>query len=148
MKRTGRHPIWSWVIHTPWVLVTLAILAVLAFFGSGAGNPLIKQVIIRRIEAVTGSKTEIEALSIRWLSLRATLKGLVIHGKEPAGTEPLIAIEEIEAGLRVDSFWGHKVSLDELTMKKPRIHIRVENNGSTTSPVPARPTPPQNPLQN
>jgi len=147
MKRTGRHPIWSWVIHTPWVLVTLAILAVLTFFGSGAGNPLIKRVIIRRIEAVTGGKTEIGALSIRWLSLRATLKGLVIHGKEPAGTEPLIAVEEIEAGLRVDSFWGRKVSLDELTMKKPRIHIRVDANGSTNMPVPPRPSAPQKPLQ-
>jgi translocation and assembly module TamB len=147
MKRTGRHPIWSWVIHTPWVLATLGILAVLGFFGSGAGNPLIKQLILRRIEAVTGGKAEIRALSIRWLSLRATVKGLVIHGKEPAGTEPLMAVDEVEAGLRVDSFWGRRVSLDELTIKKPRIHIRVEPNGSTNVPTPARPNPPQKPLQ-
>ena len=70
MKRNGRHPIWSWVIHTPWVLATLAILAVIIFFGSGAGNPLIKQAIIQRIESATGGKTEIKGLSVRWLSFR------------------------------------------------------------------------------
>jgi len=37
MKREGRHPIWNWVIHTPWVLATIAILCVIVFFGSGAG---------------------------------------------------------------------------------------------------------------
>ena len=138
MKRQGRHPIWSWVIHTPWVLATLALLGVIAFFGSGAGNPLIKRLAIRRIEAMTGGKTEIEAISIRWLSLRATIKGLVIHGKEPAGTEPYLAVAEVDAGLRVDSFWGRRISLDELTIRDPRIHIRVEPNGSTNVPTPRR----------
>ena len=147
MKRNGRHPIWSWVIHTPWVLATLAILAVIAFFGSGAGNPLIKEAIIRRIEAATGGKTEIGGLSIGWFSLHATLKGLVIHGKEPAGTEPLVTVDEVAVGLRVDSFWGRKVSLDELAIKKPRIHLRVEANGSTNVPAPARPSSSPKPLQ-
>ncbi len=147
MKRNGRHPIWSWVIHTPWVLATLAILAVIIFFGSGAGNPLIKQAIIQRIESATGGKTEIKGLSIRWLSLDATLKGLVIHGKEPAGTEPLVAVDEVAFGLRVDSFWGRKISLDELAIKKPRIHIRVDAHGATNVPAPPRPSSTPKPLQ-
>ena len=138
MKRTGRHPIWSWVIHTPWVLATLAILAVVIFFGSGFGNPLIKRVLIRRIEAATGGKTEIDSISIRWLSLRASIKGLVIHGKEPKGTEPFVAADQIDTALRIDSFWGRKVSLDQLTVTRPRIHIRVEPNGASNVPVPGR----------
>src|SRR5215470_4291299 len=114
MKRTGRHPIWSWVIHTPWVLATLAVLAVIIFFGAGFGNPLIKRVLIRRIEAATGGKTEVDSISIRWLSLRVSLKGLVIHGKEPKGTEPFVIADQIDVGLRIDSLWGRKVSVDEL----------------------------------
>jgi translocation and assembly module TamB len=130
MKHAGRHPIWSWVIHTPWVLATIAILCVIGFFGSGAGNPLIQRYAVRRLQAITGNRVELSSLSIRWLSLEATLRGLVIHGREPAGTEPLFAAEQVRAGLRIDSFWGRKVSLDELYVKRPSVHVRIEPDGS------------------
>src|SRR6266478_5474835 len=107
MKRRTRHPIWSWIIHTPWVLAVIALLSVVVFFGSGAGNPLLSRLLVSRLERMTG---------------------LVIHGKEPAGTEPLFTAEEVQAGLRIDSFWGRKVSLSELVVQKPHVHIRVEKN--------------------
>jgi len=135
MKREGRHPIWSWVIHTPWVLATIAILSLIVFFGSGAGNPLIRRVVVRRLEGVTGGRVEMRTLSIQWLALSVTLKGLVIHGSEPAGTEPLFAAEEVHAGLRVDSFWGRKVSLNDLYLRQPRVHLRVNKNGSSNVPM-------------
>ncbi len=89
MKHEARHPIWSWIIHTPWVLGVIAFLAVVVFFGSGAGNPLLSRLLVSRLELMTGGKVEFRALSIRWFAMRATIKNLVIHGREPAGTEPL-----------------------------------------------------------
>jgi translocation and assembly module TamB len=147
MKRESRHPIWSWIIHTPWVLAVIAILATIAFFGSGAGNPFIRRLIVHRIESMTGGRTELQSISIRWLSLRLTLKGLVIHGKEPAGTEPLFAAEEVQAGLHVDSFWGRKVSLEELILVEPHVHVRVERNGSSNLPTAAGSGATKKPLQ-
>src|SRR5216684_662225 len=138
MKRGGRHPIWNWVIHTPWVLAVIALMAVIVFFGSGAGNPLLSELLVSRLERVTGGKVELRALSIRWLAMRATIKGLVIHGKEPAGTEPLFTAEEVQAGLRIDSFWGRRISLNELVVQQPHVHIRVEKNGTTNVPEPPR----------
>jgi translocation and assembly module TamB len=135
MKRKGRHPIWSWVIHTPWVLATIAILSVIAFFGSGAGNPLIRRVVVRRLQAITRGRVEVRTLTIQWLTLGITLKGLVIHGSEPAGTEALFAAEELRAGLRVDSFWGRKVSLNDLFLKQPQVHVRVAKDGSSNVPA-------------
>src|SRR5437016_14668427 len=104
------------------------------FFGSGAGNPLLTRLLVSRLEQMTGGKVELHSLSIRWLALRATIKGLVIHGKEPAGTEPLFAAEEVHAGLRIDSFWGRKVSLSDVIVRGPHVHIRVEKNGTTNVP--------------
>jgi translocation and assembly module TamB len=135
MKREGRHPIWNWVIHTPWVLATIAVLSVLVFFGSGAGNPLIRRVVVRRLVAITGGYVEVRTLSIQWLSLGITLKGLVIHGREPVGTEALFAAEEVHAGLRIDSFWGRKVSLNDLLLRQPQVHLRVERDGSSNVPL-------------
>ena len=139
MKGNTRHPIWSWMIHTPWVLAILAILSVIAFFGSGAGNPLLTRLITHRLTIMTGGRVELRSLSIQWLAMRATLKGLVIHGKELASEEPLFSAEEIQAGLRIDSIWARKVSLDELQVQKPHVHVRVDKNGMTNVPAPPRP---------
>jgi translocation and assembly module TamB len=142
MTQASRRKKLRWLRHVAWVVavtVFLAVAAVVFFFGSGLGNPLIRRVVVRRLEALTGGRVELRTISIRWLSLRATLKGLEVHGLEPAGTEPLFYTEEVQAGLRIDSFWGRKVSLDALTVKQPRIHIRVGKNGETNVPSPRRP---------
>src|SRR5258706_15384340 len=99
MKRRTRHPIWSWIIHTPWVLAVIALLAVVVFFGSGAGNPLLSRLLVSRLERMTGGKVGLRALSIRLLAMRATITGVVIPGKEPAGTEPLFTRGEGEGGV-------------------------------------------------
>src|SRR5258705_8906905 len=121
MKRNTRHPIWNWIIHTPWILAVLGILSVVAFFGSGAGNPLLTRLITHRLEVMTGGRVELRSLSIQWLAMRATLKGLVIHGKEPAGAEPLFSADEVQAGLRFVLFWGRRALVDgTLLLKHPR----------------------------
>jgi translocation and assembly module TamB len=138
VKQRRRHPIWSWIIHTPWVLTVLAILGVMIFFGSGAGNPLLQRLMISRLESTTGGKAELRAMSIRWLGMRVTIHGLVIHGNEPSGAEPLFTADEVQAALRVDSFWGRRFSLNELLVQQPHVHILVGKNGGSNLPTPAR----------
>ena len=138
MTQETRRRKWRWLRHVVWVLavkIVLIIVGVVIFFGSGAGNPLIRRIAIRRLEAITGAKVDMQTISIRWLSLEATVRGLVIHGREPAGTGALFAADEVQAGLRIDSFWGRKVSLNELSVRRPMVHIRVEPDGSTNLPV-------------
>jgi translocation and assembly module TamB len=147
MKRETRHPIWSWIIHTPWVLTVLGVLSIIVFFGSGAGNPLLSRLLVSRLERATGARVELRALSIQWLGMRATMKNLVIHGKEPAGTEPLFTAEEVAAGLRIDSFWGRRISLNELVVQQPHVHIRLDKNGASNVPSPPRPASINKPLR-
>ncbi len=150
MKRETRARRWRWLRHVAWVLgvnVFLIAAFLVIFFGSGLGNPLLRRLIIGQIERITGGQAELGMVSMRWLSLRATLKGLVIHGREPKGTEPFFFAEEVQAGLRIDSFWGRKVSLSELIVKQPRVHVRVEKDGTTNVPVPPLPLSTSKPLR-
>jgi translocation and assembly module TamB len=137
MTSEKRQRKWRWLRHLAWVLgakIFLIVVGLTIFFGSGLGNPVLQRFLVRRLVAITGGRVELRSLSVQWLSLRATLKGLVIHGREPAGTEPLFAAEEVQAGLRVDSFWGRKISLNEVLVQQPHIHIRIEKNGATNIP--------------
>src|SRR6266571_4822571 len=150
MTQETRRRKWRWLRQVAWVLgakIFLIVTGLIIFFGSGAGNPLLSRLLVSRLERMTGGKVELRALSIQWLARRATIKGLVIHGKEQAGTEPLLTAEEVQAGLRIDSFWGRRISLDELVLQKPHVHIRVEKNGTTNVPVPPRPTSTNKPLR-
>ena len=142
MTQASRRRKFRWLRHVAWVtLVTifLAVAAVAFFFGTGLGNPLLRRVVVRRLEALTGARVQLRTISVGWFSLRATLKGLELHGLEPAGTEPLFSAEEVQAGLRIDSFWGRKVALDGVFVREPRIHIRVGKDGKTNVPVVYRP---------
>ena len=150
MTRETRRRKWRWLRHVAWVLgakIFLIVTGLLIFFGSGAGNPLLSRLLVSRLEQMTGGRVELRALSIQWLAMRATIKGLVIHGREPAGTEPLFTAEEVQAGLRIDSFWGRRISLDELVLQQPHVHIRVAKNGTTNVPIPARPASVNKPLR-
>src|SRR5713226_9200627 len=141
MTQETRRRKWRWLRHVAWVLgakIFLIVTGLMIFFGSGAGNPLLSRLLVSRLEQMTGGKVELRALSIRWFAMRATIKGLVIHGKEALGTEPLFTAEEVQAGLRIDSFWGRRISLNELVVRQPHVHIRVESNGTTNVPTPPR----------
>jgi translocation and assembly module TamB len=150
MTQETRRRKWRWLRHVAWVLgakTFLIVTGLMIFFGSGAGNPLLSRLLVSRLERMTGGKVEFRTLTIRWFAMRATIKGLVIHGKEPLGTEPLFTAEEVQASLRIDSFWGRRISLNELVVQQPHVHIRVEINGMTNVPVPPRPVSVKQPLR-
>ena len=94
-----------WVEHLLWVLgtwtllfIALAIIAV----GSGLANPLLRRILINRVQTMTGARVEIRTVTVGWFSMNATINGLVVHGKEPADTEPLVSAEQARVGLRID----------------------------------------------
>jgi translocation and assembly module TamB len=127
-----------WVEHLLWVLGTwtllglaLAIIAV----GSGLANPLLRRVLINRIQRLTGAHVEIRTVTVGWFSLNATINGLVVHGKEPADTEPLFSVEQARVGLRIDSFWGRRVALNDLVLEQPRWHVLMKKDGSSNLPA-------------
>ncbi|MGB2636715.1 MAG: translocation/assembly module TamB domain-containing protein, partial [Candidatus Acidiferrum sp.] len=126
-----------WVEHLLWVLGTwtalLIALAIIAF-GSGLGNPVLRRILINRAESLTGTRVEIRTVSVGWFSLNVTIHGLVMHGKEPASTEPLFSVEQANVGLRIDSFWGRRVGLNDLVLDQPHLHVRVEKDGTSNLP--------------
>jgi translocation and assembly module TamB len=128
----------KWLEHVLWVLGTwtaLAIALAVIALGSGLANPLLRRILIQKLETLTGARVEIRTVSVGWFSLNASVNGLTMHGTEPENTAPLLTVEQAKIGLRIDSFWGRQVSLNELTLQRPRLHIRVEKGGSNNLPT-------------
>ena len=138
MTRESRWRKILWLEHTLWLLGvwTLIGVAIVGFaLGSGLANPILRQFLITRLQKLTGSRVEVRTVSVAWFSLNATVNGLVIHGKEPPGTEPVLSVEQAKIGLRIDSFWGRRVSLNDLVLIQPRMHLLVRKDGSNNLPT-------------
>jgi uncharacterized protein involved in outer membrane biogenesis len=148
-KESRRRKI-KWLEHVLWVLGTWTVLAIalaVIAVGSGLANPLLRRLLIEKLETLTGAQVEIRTVSVGWFSLNANVNGLTIHGTEPKDTEALLTLEQAKVGLRIDSFWGRRVSLKELVLLKPRVHIRVEKNGDNNLPTLKRKIQAKEPLQ-
>ena len=139
-----------WLEHLLWVLgiwTLMALALVVIAVGSGLANPVLRRILIHRVEVLTGARVEIRTVSVGWFSLNATIRGMVVHGKEPADTEPLFSVEQARVGLRIDSFWGRRVGLNDLILEQPRLHLRVEKDGTSNLPKLALTPAPNQPLQ-
>jgi translocation and assembly module TamB len=148
-KESRRRKI-KWLEHVLWVLGTWTVLAIalaVIAVGSGLANPLLRRLLIEKLETLTGAQVEIRTVSVGWFSLNANVNGLTIHGTEPKDTEALLTLEQAKVGLRIDSFWGRRVSLKELVLLKPRVHIRVEKNEDNNLPTLKRKIQAKEPLQ-
>src|SRR3974377_1785698 len=114
MSKESRRQKIRWLEHLLGVLGTWTVLGIalaIIALGSGLANPLLRRLLIERMQTLTGGQVEIRTVSVGWFSLDATVRGLVVHGTEPKDTEPLLSVEQAKIGLRIDSFWGRRVSL-------------------------------------
>src|ERR1700756_3196705 len=150
MTKESRRKKILWLEHFFWVLGTWTLLGValaIIALGSGLLNPVLRHFLVNRLQNLTGSRVEVRTVSVGWVSLTATVNGLVIHGKEPPSTEPLLSAEQAKIGLRIDSFWGRRVSLNDLVLVQPRVHLLVQKDGSNNFPTMKQKSRSKEPLQ-
>jgi translocation and assembly module TamB len=128
---------------------TLAGLGILIVIGAGAGyfylrSSSFQEFALRRIVAEadesTGGHTQIRSLDFNLSTLTAHLYGIVVHGTERPGAPPLLQIEELTVGLKIQSVIHRQISLSELLIDHPILHLQVDRSGNSNIPH----TPPQN----
>jgi translocation and assembly module TamB len=139
-----------------WLGVSLvAVLATvpLAVFGllwSGWADDWIREAVVEQIRNFTGEGVELQSIHIDPLDLQVTMQDFTVRGREPSGTPPLFHADRLVVAVNIDNFWGRKVSLRNLELIQPSIHIRVEGDGSSNVPAPrpsAQPRSPGPPLR-
>lgn len=124
-----------------WVALAVLILLAVPFFAfwaiwTGSADEYLRQTIISRIEKVTHEPVELQQFHFDPLHLHVTLGEFTIHGREPSGTPPLFHVDRLDVGVRIDSFWGHKISVSDVEIMRPQVHIRIEPDGSSNIPAP------------
>jgi hypothetical protein len=136
MNATTPKRAWKrWVLLAALAIAALPLAAFWAIWSGGADDYL-RRAVVDRIAGFTRSAVELQQFHFDPVRLRVTLGELTVHGREPAGTPPFFHADRLEVGLRIDSFWGRKISVGDVEILRPEVHVRIESDGSSNVPAP------------
>ena len=139
MKPRSKSRLGRWLRRAAcFLLVSLAVIFLL--IESGLAERWMRRAVIAQIEKMTGGSVELAQFHFHFWSLRAELDNLTVHGREPAGTPPFFHADYVLVDIRVVSFFGRRIALDDLRLDHPAVHVRFEKDGRNNVPEPKSPS--------
>ncbi|MGA8429929.1 MAG: translocation/assembly module TamB domain-containing protein [Candidatus Sulfotelmatobacter sp.] len=124
---------------------TVAGLVALIVFAGGAGILFLRshyfadyalRKIVDNINDATGGRAEIRNLDFDLFTLTAHLYDVTVHGSENSDRAPLLHVDKLTVGLKIQSVLRHKVTLSELLIEHPDVNLLVTRNGKSNLPQP------------
>jgi translocation and assembly module TamB len=106
------------------------------FLRSNAFNHFALRKITEAMQQATGAPTTIGSLDFNLSTLTAHLFNVTVHGTEDSNQPPLLQIDKLTVGLKIQSALHRKVSLSELIVEHPVAHVRVNHEGKSNMPSP------------
>ncbi len=104
------------------------------YLQSTSFKDLALRTISEKVEKATGGKTQIGGLDFRLSTLTAHLYNIVIRGTEPSDAPPLLKVDEVTVSLKIVSALRREISLSELLIQHPIVHVRVTGEGRNNLP--------------
>ena len=117
-------------------LIVLLLTATILTVRTDWFRNYVKQKIITATEDGTGGKVDIGSFDFAWTRLRAVVTDFVIHGNEPAGSDPFVRAARVELELRLFTSVTRLFELAYLGVDKPAVNILVFADGHTNVPTP------------
>src|SRR5215470_7670611 len=127
------------------ILKILAVLLILVVILAAAGYYYLKssafdqfalRKIIEQADQATGGRTQIQAFDFNLPTLTAHLYNIVMRGKESSQDPPLLQADELTVTLKIDSVLHRKITLRELLIEHPVVHLQVDRSGNSNLPQP------------
>jgi translocation and assembly module TamB len=121
--------------------LVLLLLAATAIYVARGGwlREKVRERIVSEAEKATGGRVEIGAFVFDWSTLTARVDHLTIHGTEPAGEAPLLTVDRVAIGLKVNSLMEGDFDIARVEADAPRAHLIFQPDGRTNIPRPKIP---------
>ena len=122
---------------------TFAALGVLVFAGAVGGYLFLKshsfqeyalRTIVQETNDATGGRAEIRTLDFELSTLTAHLYNITLHGSERPDQAPLLQVDKLTVGLKIQSLVHRKITLDELLVDHPVVRLGVDREGKSNIP--------------
>jgi translocation and assembly module TamB len=127
-----------------WTFVVLGILVLAGALGgylylkSRSFQEYALRTIVQDTNDATGGQAEIRNLDFELSTLTAHLYNITLHGSERPDQPPLLRVDKLTVGLKIESLIHRKITLNELLVDHPVVHLGVDREGKSNIP----PSPP------
>src|SRR5947209_13074371 len=132
---------WSSVFKTLLMCVLLLLLgfsALLWYVTTDSFQQMARNRVVAGLERATGGRVELGSVhAVPWRR-QVEVRDLTIHGKEAAGEQPYVHVDNMIAVINLSSALGAKLAFHSLILQRPVIHIIFYPDGSTNQPTPAQ----------
>jgi translocation and assembly module TamB len=125
-----------WIEITIGVCLLAIVLGLLWYVRSPGFADLVHRKVVQTIEEATGGR--VDMASFRWNLARMEFEanGLTIHGLETQDQLPYAHVDRAQIKLHIISFLERQVTLKQVELQHPVIHVIVNRDGSTNAPEP------------
>src|ERR1700680_1891840 len=106
-------------------LIVLVLTATILTVRTDWFRSYVKQKIITATEDGTGGKVDIGSFDFARTRLCAVVTDFVIHGNEPAGSDPFVRASRVELDLRLFTTVTRLFELAYLGVDKPEVNVQV-----------------------
>lgn len=127
----------GWALATALMLVLLVVTGGYFFVKSKSFNRFASRKIAESVQQITGAQTSIRNLDFSFSHLTANLYGIILRGKESADQPPLLTIDQLTVGIKIESLLHRKFHLNELIVTHPVANVRVDPSGASNLPTPS-----------
>jgi len=136
-KRRRRLLVWFSVVQLLMlVALALALMGIARYTQSAEFHERVRLFVLERIGQSTGGRVELQRVTWNLPQMEFEMDGLVIHGKEAEGQVPLLRAEEVRAQLKWSALLSRRLSLHQLSVVHPLVHVEVYKDGTTNLPQP------------
>ena len=123
-----------WTLTALIVLLLVASVAGYLFLKTATFQRLALGTIIQKANQATGGRMEIGGFDFQPSTLTAHLYNITLHGTEGPSQPPLLHVDALTVGLKIESLFRREVTLSELLITHPSAYVCVDREGRNNIP--------------
>jgi translocation and assembly module TamB len=116
------------------LVIVVAISGYVYLKGSSFSRFALRKIADQANQA-TGAKTTIGGMDFSLSGLTANLYDITVRGTERLDQPPLLHADKLTVGVKIVSIWHRKVSLSEVLILHPVVHVQVSRDGKNNFPT-------------
>lgn len=124
----------GWTFAVLGVLVFAAAVGGYLFLQSRSFQEYALRTIVHQTNDATGGRAEIRTLDFELSTLTAHLYNITLHGSERPDQPPLLRVDKLTVGLKIESLIHRKITLNELLIEHPVVHLGVDREDKSNIP--------------
>jgi translocation and assembly module TamB len=125
----------GWTFAGLGILLIVIIVAAFFYLQTNSFRRFAIGEIVKQANQATGGRTEIGGLDFKLSTLTAHLYNITVRGTEGPGQPPLLHADQLTVRAKIVSLIHHQISLRELLIQHPVVHVQVSPDGKNNLPT-------------